>query len=266
MSDISFVIGKPAGDEYPSIVKSNVESKGISFDDAWVDYCHEILARFIDSSCENSLNRILSLALETNVVAPKTLLTYRFITVNGKVRSSPILMLLSEHCNEQENGREVQITNEATNYLAAYLGKSLKVESIEVVVETPLTDEPIFHNADEWRDHLFYQKSHVCLSAFKDAIKNGNEFPVIFLIDVRDEMGGILAKSLNGGKEINHSNTFLGTASFDSFKKIISILEKRSWFDIKATKLISINDYKSLVAVIAANGISCFELNYQDCD
>ena len=70
MSDISFVIGKPVGEEYPSIVKSNVESKGISFDDAWVDYCHEILGLFIDASGENLLNRTLSTALGKNVIAP----------------------------------------------------------------------------------------------------------------------------------------------------------------------------------------------------
>ena len=259
MSDISFVIGKPVGEEYPSIVKSNVESKGISFDDAWVDYCHEILGQFIDTSGENLLNRTLSLALGKNVIAPKTFLTYRMLTVNGQARSSPVLMLLSGFCNEQETGREVQITKEVTEYLSAYLGKSLKAESIEVVVATPLINEPIFHNADEWRANLFDQNSHDCSSAFKNAINNGNEFPVVFLIDVRDEIGAILAKSLNGGKDINDFNTFIGTASFDTFKKIISVLEKRNGFDHKATKPISIDDYRSLTAVIAADGISYFD-------
>ncbi len=259
MSDISFVIGKPVGKEYLSVVKSSVESKGISFDDAWVDYCHEILGRFIDTSGENLLNRTLSLALGKNVIAPKTFLTYRMITVNGQTRTSPVLMLLSEFCIEQNTEKEVQITNEATEYLSAYLGKSLKAESIEVVVATPLIDESIFHNAEEWRANLFDQNSHDCSSAFINAINNGNEIPVVFLIDVRDEIGGILAKSLNGGKDINDFNTFIGTASFDSFKKIISILEKRNGFDLKASKSISIGDYRSLVAVIAADGISYFD-------
>ena len=125
MSDISFVIGKPVGKEYPSIVKSNVESKGISFEDAWVDYCHEILGRLIDTSDKNSLNRTLSLALGVNVIAPETFLTYQMITDNGQARTSPVLMLLSEFCVEQNTGREVQITREATEYLSEYVGKIL---------------------------------------------------------------------------------------------------------------------------------------------
>ncbi len=259
MSDISFVIGKPVGEEYPSVVKSNVETKGISFDDAWVDYCHEILGRFIDASSENSLSQTLSLALGKNVIAPKTFLTYRMMTANGQARTSPLLMLLSEICIERETGREVRITNQATEYLASYFGKSLKAESVEVVVATPLIGEPIFHNAEEWRAHLFDENINDCLSAFKNAIENGDELPVVFLIDVRDEIGSILAKSLNGGKDINDFNTFIGTASFDSFEKIISILEKRNGFDLKASKPISIGDYRSLTAVIAADGISYFD-------
>ena len=117
----------------------------------------------------------------------------------------------------------------------------------------------IFQNTDEWRANLFDQNSHDCSSAFRNAINNGNEIPVVFLIDVRDEIGGILARSLNGGKDINEFNTFIGTTSFDTFKKIISVLEKRNGFDHKATNPVSVSDYHSLVAVIAANGISYFE-------
>jgi hypothetical protein len=259
MSDISFVIGKPVGEEYPSIVKSNVESKGISFDDAWVDYCHEILGRFIDASGENLLNRTLSTALGKNVIAPETFLTYRMITLNGQVRKSPVLMLVSGFCIEQDTEKKVQITKEATQYLSAFLGNGLKVESIEVVVTKPLIDEPIFHNAEEWRTHLFDENIHDCLNAFKNAVENGNESPVVFLIDVRDEFGGILAKSLNGGKDMTQMNTYIATVSFDIFNKVITILEKTNGFELKATKPSSTSDYRSLVAVIAADGISYFD-------
>ena len=42
-------------------------------------------------------------------------------------------------------------------------------------------------------------------------------------------------------------------------RQILRILEKRNGFDLKATKPISIGDYRSLTAVIAADGISYFD-------
>jgi len=258
MSDISFVIGKPIGDEYLSIVKSSAEKKGRTFDDAWVDYCHEVLGKIIDTTGENSLNQILSSAFDKNIIAPKTYLTYRTITANGQARTSPVLMLLSDFCNEQETGKKIQITEEVTEYVSAYIGKTLNAESIAVVLTTPVIDTPIFSDADEWRAHLFEKNSYDCLNAFKSAIVNGNDFPVVFLIDVRDEMGGVLAKSLNGGKDIVDFNTYIGTASFETFQKISNILKKNG-FDLKVTEPIAIGDYRSLVAVIAADGISYFD-------
>jgi hypothetical protein len=258
MSDISFVIGKPIGDEYLSIVKSSAEKKGITFDDAWVDYCHEVLGKIIETTGENSLNQILSSAFDKNVIAPKTFLTYRTITANGQARTSPVLMLLSDFCNEQETGKKIQITEKVTEYVSAYIGKTLEAESIAVVLTTPVIDSSIFSDADKWRAHLFEENSYDCLNAFKNAIEKGNDFPVVFLIDVRDEMGGVLAKSLNGGKDIIDFNTYIGTATFETFQKISNILKKNG-FDLKVTKPITFDDYRSLVAVIAADGISYFD-------
>jgi hypothetical protein len=260
MSDISFIVGKPVGDKYPSSVNLSLENKNISLDDAWVNYCHEMLGQFIDSEGENLLNRTLSIALDNNVIAPKTYLTYRIITVNDQSHKLPVLMLLSHYCKEQETGRDVQITNEAIGYLSAYLCDILKVGSVETELTKPITDKSIFSNAEEWRSHLFDKNIHDCFNAFKNAIENENEFSVVFLIDTKDEIGSILAKALNGGNEITDYNTYIGTASFETLKKIINILEKRNGFDLRETKLISISEYRSLVAVIAADGISFFEV------
>ena len=125
-------------------------------------------------------------------------------------------------------------------------------------LKKPAIDSPVFSDADKWRAHLFEENSFDCLNAFKAAIENGNDFPVVFLIDVRDEMGGILAKSLNGGKDIIDFNTYIGTATFETFQKISNILKKNG-FDLKVTKPILFGDYRSLVAVIAAAGISYFD-------
>ena len=260
MSDISFVIGKPISDEYLSIVKSSAEKKGITFDDAWVDYCHEVLGKIIDTTGENSLNQILSSAFDKNVIAPKTYLTYRTITANGQALTSPVLMLLSDFCNEQETGKKIQITEAVTEYVSAYIGKTLNAESIAVVLTTPVIDSHKFFDADEWRAHLYRENSDDCINAYKSAVENGNDFPVVFLIDVRDEMGGVLAKSLNGGKDIIDFNTYIGTASFEMFQKISNILKKNG-VDLKVTEPIAIGDYRSLVAVIAADGISYFDAN-----
>ena len=260
MSDISFIVGKPVSEEYPFSIDLSIKNKNNSIDDAWVDYCHEILGRFIDSEGENLLNRTLSIALDNNVIAPETYLTYRIITVNDQSHKSPVLMLLSQYCKEQETGRDVLITNEAIGYLSAYLCDILKVGSVETELTKPITDKSIFSNAEEWRSHLFDKNIHDCFNAFKNSIENDNEFPVVFLIDTRDEIGSILAKALNGGNEITDYNTYIGTASFETLKKIINILEKREEFDLRATKLISISEYRFLVAVIAADGISFFEI------
>jgi hypothetical protein len=122
----------------------------------------------------------------------------------------------------------------------------------------PVIDKPIFSDADEWRAHIYRENSDGCINAYKSAVENGNNFPVVFLIDVRDEMGGVLAKSLNGGKDIIDFNTYIGTASFETFQKISNILKKNG-VDLKVTEPIAMGDYHSLVAVIAADGISYFD-------
>jgi hypothetical protein len=212
MSDLSFVIGNPIDDEYPVAVRLSAEKNGASVDEAWVDYCHEFLSGFVESNDENSLNTILSLALGKNVIAPKTFLTFRVNTANDQNINSPVLMLLSTFCTEQLTGDQIHITNAAAEKVSIYIRQALNAEYIEVVLATEIDDDAVFSDADEWRYQLFQENSRDCYSAFNKAVESGNGNPVVFLIDVRDRVGGVLAKSLNGGQDINEFNTYIGTA------------------------------------------------------
>jgi len=122
--------------------------------------------------------------------------------------------------------------------------------------------EPVFHNAEEWRLHLYSQNEEAIFNLYKQNSESG-DFAVLVL-DLRDKFAKALKNFLISELEVNE-NTLNLVIHTSMLEKVIGVLNEQRKHGFTLGSLIYDDQKEVAVCVVAAAGATFFAVQNLKC-
>lgn len=119
-----------------------------------------------------------------------------------------------------------------------------------------------FSNPEEWRLHLYQQNSKKVAETYAN-VKESDEVG-IFLIDLRDSVGQVLAKSLIRDLDTNQNTIFI-TVGIEKYFNLLRVLANQKKNGFQNGQLMYDRNIETPVCVIAANGSTFITITKKAC-